>query len=37
MQRIADLTGKNALAYHDLTELLLAIESNTEHRNGSDR
>jgi sugar diacid utilization regulator len=37
MQRIADLTGKNALAYHDLTELLLAIESNTEHRNGFDR
>ena len=25
-QRIADLTGKNPLAYHDLTELLLATE-----------
>ena len=31
MQRIADLTGKNALGYHDLTELLLAIESDTGH------
>lgn len=30
MQRIADLTGKNALVYHDLTELLLAIESATD-------
>jgi len=30
MQKIADLTGKNALGYHDLTELLLAIESDTE-------
>jgi sugar diacid utilization regulator len=29
MQRIADLTGKNALGYHDLTELLLAIESDS--------
>lgn len=29
MQRINDLTGKNALVYHDLTELLLAIESAT--------
>lgn len=29
MQRIADLTGKNALAYHDLTELLLALESDS--------
>lgn len=28
LQRIADLTGKNALGYHDLTELLLAIESD---------
>ena len=26
MQRIAEITGKNALGYHDLTELLLAIE-----------
>ena len=25
-QRIADVTGKNPLAYHDLTELLLAVE-----------
>ncbi len=28
MQKIAAITGKNALAYHDLTELLLAIESD---------
>jgi sugar diacid utilization regulator len=28
LQRIADITGKNALGYHDLTELLLAIESD---------
>ena len=27
MQRINDITGKNGLGYHDLTELLLAIES----------
>jgi hypothetical protein len=27
MQRIADMTGKNGLRYHDLTELLLALES----------
>jgi len=26
MQRVAELTGKNALGYHDLTELLLAVE-----------
>ena len=31
IQRISDATGKNALAYHDLTELLLAIESDVEH------
>lgn len=30
MQRIADITGKIALGYHDLTELLLAIESDAE-------
>lgn len=30
MQRISDLTGRNALAYHDLTELLLAIDSDEE-------
>jgi PucR C-terminal helix-turn-helix domain/GGDEF-like domain len=30
MQRIADLTGKNPLAYHDLTELLLAIDSDRD-------
>lgn len=24
--KIADLTGKNALSYHDLTELLLAMD-----------
>jgi len=35
MQRICELTGKNALTYHDLTELLLAIESDTEHYNVS--
>lgn len=28
MQRIACLTGLNALGYHELTELLLAIESD---------
>lgn len=27
MQKITELTGKNPLAYHDLTEMLLAIES----------
>jgi len=31
MQRIAGVTGKNALIYHDLTELLLAIESDSAH------
>ncbi len=36
VQRISDLTGKNALAYHDLTELLLAIESDVGHHNASD-
>jgi len=35
MQKITCLTGKNALAYHDLTELLLAIESDAEHQNVS--
>jgi sugar diacid utilization regulator len=35
VQRISDLTGKNALAYHDLTELLLAIESDVGHHNAS--
>jgi sugar diacid utilization regulator len=35
MQKIADLTGKNALGYHDLTELLLAIEVDDKHRNTS--
>ena len=34
MQKVADITGKNALAYHDLTELLLAIDSDNEHRAG---
>lgn len=33
MQKIADLTGKNALGYHDLTELLLAMESDAGHQN----
>lgn len=32
MQKIADMTGKNALTYHDLTELLLALESDAECR-----
>ncbi len=31
LQRIVDITGKNALSYDDLTELLLAIESSAEH------
>lgn len=30
LQRITDLTGKNALGYHDLTELLLALECDAE-------
>jgi len=30
MQRIADITGKNGLRYHDLTELLLALESGAD-------
>ena len=33
MQRIADVTGKNALGYHDLTELLLALESDAGNHN----
>ena len=33
MQRIAEVTGKNALAYNDLTELLLAIDSSDESGN----
>ena len=33
VQRISDLTGKNALTYYDLTELLLAIESDVGHHN----
>ncbi len=37
MQRIAGLTGKNALRYHDLTELLLAIDSDVEQHNTSER
>ena len=37
MQRIAGITGKNALAYHDLTELLLAIESDAERYTAADR
>jgi len=37
MQRITDITGKNALGYHDLTELLLAIESDAEHHTVSER
>jgi len=30
IQRIAELTGKSALRYHDLTELLLAIDCDAE-------
>ena len=37
MQRIAGLTGKNALRYHDLTELLLAIDSDVEQHNTFER
>lgn len=37
LQRIADLTGKNALNYHELTELLLAIDSATEQDRVADR
>ena len=37
MQRITDITGKNALGYHDLTELLLAIDSDAEHHTVSER
>jgi sugar diacid utilization regulator len=33
LQKICDVSGKNALGYHDLTELLLAIESDAERRN----
>ena len=35
LQKICDVSGKNALGYHDLTELLLAIESDAERRNVS--
>ena len=35
IQRVADLTVKNALRYHDLTELLLAIESDAEYHSVS--
>jgi len=35
VQRILQLTGKNALAYHDLTELLLAIDSDAQHLSGN--
>jgi PucR-like helix-turn-helix protein/diguanylate cyclase with GGDEF domain len=35
MHRIADITGKNALGYNDLTELLLAIESDAGQQNVS--
>lgn len=31
MQRIGELTGKNPLNYHDLTEMLLALESDDTH------
>lgn len=34
MQRIADVTGKSALTYHDLTELLLAVDSDVGQREG---
>ena len=29
-QKISDITGKNLLKYHDLTELLLAIECHVD-------
>jgi sugar diacid utilization regulator len=35
LQKICDVSGKNALGYHDLTELLLAIESDVERGNVS--
>jgi len=35
MQKIADITGKNALGYHDLTELLLALECDAGHQGRS--
>jgi len=35
MQKIADITGKNALRYHDLTELLLALECDAGHQGRS--
>ncbi|HZW59883.1 MAG TPA: helix-turn-helix domain-containing protein [Woeseiaceae bacterium] len=31
MQKIAEVTGRNALTYNDLTELLLAIDSDAGH------
>jgi sugar diacid utilization regulator len=36
MQRISDVSGRNALAYHDLTELLLAIESSDKETGQTD-
>jgi carbohydrate diacid regulator len=35
LQKIADLTGRNALRYHDLTELLLALECSERERANS--
>ena len=35
-QRIADITGKNPLGYHDLTELLLAVESDAKQHDASE-
>jgi len=36
LQRIADITGKNALGYNDLTDLLLAIESTAGYQGASE-
>lgn len=35
LQKIADLTGRNALGYHELTELLLALECSAERAGAS--
>jgi len=35
LQKIADITGRNAPGYNDLTELLLAIESAAEYQPGA--
>ena len=30
MNKVQDLTGKSALVYHDLTELLLAVDCRSD-------